>query len=334
LGRIFRLRTYVNLSRFIPNQTQMSKRTAASTTLTVKSSKKKATTSASTASAAGPGVAGSNVFSGSACASERFAGCRYAARAHSAGGESAHHPRRRSRPETRDLLDVARSASQRQLGLFARGSGGTRAPLGAASSRSVWRPRFPTPRAAPTISCCAVCTRLLRTAARSGRALSFAARRRRRRAPASGRRSSARSSSCATFSPLRIARKWRHDIYMALKAPKTVAFEEVDAHNIVPCWRASDKQEWAARTLRIKYAKGLLSRLPLRVPQARRRPCRRRAAPARRRPPPHRRSTGPKSLAGCRPTTRSRQWRGWCRASAPPTPRWRSSARRRASRST
>jgi deoxyribodipyrimidine photo-lyase len=61
------------------------------------------------------------------------------------------------------------------------------------------------------------------------------------------------------FSPLRIARKWRHDIYMALKAPKTVTFEEVDAHNIVPCWRASDKQEWAARTLRIKYAKGLLS---------------------------------------------------------------------------
>jgi deoxyribodipyrimidine photo-lyase len=60
------------------------------------------------------------------------------------------------------------------------------------------------------------------------------------------------------FSPLRIARKWRHDVYMALKVPKNVALEEVDAHNIVPCWRASDKQEWAARTLRIKYSKGLL----------------------------------------------------------------------------
>lgn len=27
---------------------------------------------------------------------------------------------------------------------------------------------------------------------------------------------------------------------------------QVDAHNIVPCWKASDKQEYSARTFRLK----------------------------------------------------------------------------------
>jgi deoxyribodipyrimidine photo-lyase len=61
------------------------------------------------------------------------------------------------------------------------------------------------------------------------------------------------------FSPLRVGRQWRSDLCAALKPLGTVAVDEVDAHNIVPVWRASDKQEWAARTLRLKFGKGLLA---------------------------------------------------------------------------
>lgn len=32
----------------------------------------------------------------------------------------------------------------------------------------------------------------------------------------------------------------------------TVPFHEVDAHNVVPCWVASDKRETGARTIRRK----------------------------------------------------------------------------------
>ncbi|MCU7496445.1 MAG: deoxyribodipyrimidine photo-lyase [Ignavibacteria bacterium] len=48
------------------------------------------------------------------------------------------------------------------------------------------------------------------------------------------------------FDPLRIKRKWRDDV-----ASKTEAYIfEADAHNIVPCWAASAKQEFAAYTFR------------------------------------------------------------------------------------
>lgn len=50
------------------------------------------------------------------------------------------------------------------------------------------------------------------------------------------------------FCPLRISRKWRKRVNEAL----TVPFFEVDAHNIVPVWVTSDKQEYAARTIRPK----------------------------------------------------------------------------------
>lgn len=36
------------------------------------------------------------------------------------------------------------------------------------------------------------------------------------------------------------------------KLPATVPFHEVDAHNVVPVWVASDKREVGARTLRPK----------------------------------------------------------------------------------
>ncbi len=50
------------------------------------------------------------------------------------------------------------------------------------------------------------------------------------------------------FSPLRDCRRWKEEV--ARKA--RVTFSEVDAHNVVPCWVASDKCEYAAYTLRPK----------------------------------------------------------------------------------
>ncbi|MBJ7346954.1 MAG: deoxyribodipyrimidine photo-lyase [Thermoleophilaceae bacterium] len=53
------------------------------------------------------------------------------------------------------------------------------------------------------------------------------------------------------FSPLVRARERRSQLAEALD----VALIEVDAHNIVPCWLASDKQEYAARTMRAKLGR-------------------------------------------------------------------------------
>lgn len=50
------------------------------------------------------------------------------------------------------------------------------------------------------------------------------------------------------FSPLRIAKKWKKEVLTAIDIP----LWEVDAHNIVPIWVASDKQEYSARTIRPK----------------------------------------------------------------------------------
>lgn len=52
----------------------------------------------------------------------------------------------------------------------------------------------------------------------------------------------------ADFSPLRVNRQWQQEVARQLSVP----FFAVDAHNIVPCWVASDKQEYAAYTLRPK----------------------------------------------------------------------------------
>jgi len=48
------------------------------------------------------------------------------------------------------------------------------------------------------------------------------------------------------FDPLRIKRRWKEEVMGGTEVP----FYEVDGHNIVPCWLASPKQEFAARTLR------------------------------------------------------------------------------------
>lgn len=55
------------------------------------------------------------------------------------------------------------------------------------------------------------------------------------------------------FDPLKIKRIWKRDIAKKISAP----FFEVDAHNIVPCLHVSNKQEFAAYTIRPKIQKML-----------------------------------------------------------------------------
>ncbi|KAB7504233.1 Deoxyribodipyrimidine photo-lyase [Armadillidium nasatum] len=57
------------------------------------------------------------------------------------------------------------------------------------------------------------------------------------------------------FAPLRLPLQWVKDIENSL--PGNVPFGQVDAHNVVPCWVTSSKQEYAARTIRSKINKNL-----------------------------------------------------------------------------
>lgn len=50
------------------------------------------------------------------------------------------------------------------------------------------------------------------------------------------------------FNPLKIKQRWQEQIADSVKVP----FLEVDAHNIIPCWYASEKREYAAYTFRPK----------------------------------------------------------------------------------
>lgn len=50
------------------------------------------------------------------------------------------------------------------------------------------------------------------------------------------------------FNPLRIIQQWKTTVAEQINIP----FYEVDAHNIIPCWKTSEKQEYAARTIRPK----------------------------------------------------------------------------------
>jgi len=59
----------------------------------------------------------------------------------------------------------------------------------------------------------------------------------------------------ADFLPLRKHTEWLNKV--AKKLPENVAICQVDAHNIVPCWEASDKLEYAARTIRPKITNKL-----------------------------------------------------------------------------
>ncbi|WP_459938961.1 deoxyribodipyrimidine photo-lyase [Desulfonatronum parangueonense] len=55
------------------------------------------------------------------------------------------------------------------------------------------------------------------------------------------------------FDPLRIKRQWKQDVTAEVDIPVF----EVDAHNIVPCWETSPRQEYAARTIRPKIHRRL-----------------------------------------------------------------------------
>lgn len=55
------------------------------------------------------------------------------------------------------------------------------------------------------------------------------------------------------FDPLEIKREWKKGISERIKIP----FYEIDAHNIVPCWVVSQKQEYGAYTIRPKIRRAL-----------------------------------------------------------------------------
>ncbi len=57
----------------------------------------------------------------------------------------------------------------------------------------------------------------------------------------------------ADFDPLKIKRKWKKDVGDKINIP----LYEVDAHNIIPCRFVSDKQEFAAYTIRPKIHRHL-----------------------------------------------------------------------------
>ncbi len=61
------------------------------------------------------------------------------------------------------------------------------------------------------------------------------------------------SALIADFDPLKIKRQWKKNVYDKVNIP----VYEVDAHNIVPCWVVSGKQEYAAYTFRPKIHKAL-----------------------------------------------------------------------------
>lgn len=53
------------------------------------------------------------------------------------------------------------------------------------------------------------------------------------------------------FMPLKISRQWKEEV----RKETNLAYYVVDAHNIVPCWVASQKQEFGAYTIRPKITK-------------------------------------------------------------------------------
>nr|ABK76277.1 CPD photolyase [Dunaliella salina] len=56
------------------------------------------------------------------------------------------------------------------------------------------------------------------------------------------------------YSPLRLSKQWKQQVAAKLQA-KGVGFQVVDAHNVVPAKIASNKREYAARTIRPKIEK-------------------------------------------------------------------------------
>ncbi|XP_030631243.1 CPD photolyase [Chanos chanos] len=66
------------------------------------------------------------------------------------------------------------------------------------------------------------------------------------------------------FNPLRVPLQWVENVKKGLQPD--IPFMQVDAHNVVPCWEASGKLEYGARTIRGKITKLLpkfLTEIPL-----------------------------------------------------------------------
>jgi deoxyribodipyrimidine photo-lyase len=61
------------------------------------------------------------------------------------------------------------------------------------------------------------------------------------------------SAIITDFDPLRIKKEWKRKVAQQIEIP----LHEVDAHNIIPCWHASPKQEFAAYTFRPKVKRML-----------------------------------------------------------------------------
>jgi deoxyribodipyrimidine photo-lyase len=61
------------------------------------------------------------------------------------------------------------------------------------------------------------------------------------------------SALITDFDPLRLKRAWKKSVLNRIDIPAY----EVDTHNIVPCWKASPKQEYAAYTFRPKVKRQL-----------------------------------------------------------------------------
>lgn len=61
------------------------------------------------------------------------------------------------------------------------------------------------------------------------------------------------SSVIVDFDPLNIKKQWKNEVLKKISVPVF----EADANNIVPCWIASDKQEYAAYTIRKKIHRNL-----------------------------------------------------------------------------
>eukprot|EP00434_Breviolum_minutum_P013119 symbB.v1.2.011563.t1/scaffold715.1/size233058/9 len=72
------------------------------------------------------------------------------------------------------------------------------------------------------------------------------------------------------MSPLRVPRAWVAGVGKELKKLH-IPLIQVDAHNVVPVWEASDKQETGARTLRPKINK-LLKEFLVEFPVLKRHP--------------------------------------------------------------
>jgi deoxyribodipyrimidine photo-lyase len=82
------------------------------------------------------------------------------------------------------------------------------------------------------------------------------------------------SALVGDFSPLRTNRAWKSAVAEAVNVP----FYEVDGHNVIPCWIASNKLEYAARTIRPKIQRALKEFL-IAYPALKKHPCPDRSAP-------------------------------------------------------